>query len=124
MLGSRLSWLLLLSLLLRRTLSLLLWLLLALRPRLSLTLLRTLLALAGLSRTLAALGTLAALPSRALFAAAALAGALLELADLRVHVPPGLALLSLAELVMAAVGAAFPPLGIGLLTRGTKDAFG
>lgn len=48
---------------------------------------------------------------------------LLELAQLLVHVPRGLAVLPQAELVMPAVRAALPSLGIGLLAGGTKDTF-
>ena len=77
-----------------------------------------------LSRPPAPLWTLAALAPLALFAAAAgLARPLFELAHFGVHVAPRLALLALARLVVAAVRAPLPPLGIGLLTGSAKDAF-
>ncbi|HET8774075.1 MAG TPA: hypothetical protein VFP80_09800 [Thermoanaerobaculia bacterium] len=51
------------------------------------------------------------------------ARALLEVAQLLVHVPRRLPLVLEAQLVMAAVRAALPSLGIGLLAGGAKDAF-
>jgi hypothetical protein len=51
------------------------------------------------------------------------AGALLEFAHLLVHVTRGVPLLLEAQLVVPAVRAALPSLGIGLLTCGAKDAF-
>jgi hypothetical protein len=51
------------------------------------------------------------------------AGALLELAHLLLHVSRRLPLLLEAQLVVAAVRAALPSLGIALLTCGAKDAF-
>jgi hypothetical protein len=50
-------------------------------------------------------------------------GALLELAHLLLHVPRRLPVLFQAHLVVPAVRAALPSLGIGLLTGGAKDAF-
>lgn len=49
--------------------------------------------------------------------------ALLEIAHLLVHVPRRLPLVLQAQLVMAAVWAALPSLGIGLLAGGAQDAF-
>jgi hypothetical protein len=59
----------------------------------------------------------------ALVLARLLAGALLEIAQLLVHVARRLALLLQAELVMPAIRAALPSLGIGLLTGRAKDTF-
>jgi hypothetical protein len=56
--------------------------------------------------------------------AAGLAGALLELADFFLHVAARLGVLLRAELVMAAVGAALPSLGIGALATGAENGFG
>jgi hypothetical protein len=55
--------------------------------------------------------------------AAGLAGALLELADLLLHVAACLGILPGAQLVMTAVGAAPPSLGIGALAAGTQNGF-
>ena len=49
-----------------------------------------------------------------LFLAAGLAGALLVLADLLLHEPSRLLVEACAQFVMTTVGAALPPLGIGL----------
>jgi hypothetical protein len=51
------------------------------------------------------------------------AGALLELAHLLIHVPPRLLFLLAARLVVAAVRATFPSLGIAVFARRTEDAF-
>ena len=58
-----------------------------------------------------------------LFLAATFSCALLELADLLVHVPRRLPVVLETQLVMAAVRAALPSFRIGLLTGGAKDAF-
>lgn len=50
-------------------------------------------------------------------------GLLLELAELAVHVPAGLVLLPVAELVIAAVRAAFPTFRICLFAGAADDAF-
>jgi len=52
-----------------------------------------------------------------------LAGALLELADLSVHEFTSLAVLTGPELVVAAIGAAFPTFRIALFARAADDAF-
>jgi hypothetical protein len=52
-----------------------------------------------------------------------LPGALLELAQLLLHVPRRLPVLFEAHLVVPAIRAALPSLGIGFLTGGAKDAF-
>jgi hypothetical protein len=112
-------------LLLRRTLRLLL----AVRTRtalLRLLLLAALLLL--LSRTLAVALPLAVARLLRLLRPLVLprrlpARALLEIAQFLVHVPRRLPLVLEAQLVMAAVRAALPSLGIGLLTRGAKDTF-
>jgi hypothetical protein len=51
------------------------------------------------------------------------AGSLLELAHFLVHVPPGLLFLAVAQLVMPAIRAALPSLGIGAFAGRAKDAF-
>ena len=69
---------------------------------------------------------LAGLPLRLLrpiLALHLLAGALLEVAHLLVHVPRRLPFLFQAHLVVPAVRAALPSLGIGFLAGGTKDTF-
>ena len=48
---------------------------------------------------------------------------LLELLDLALHVLPLLCIVAQADLVVAAVGTALPPLRVGLLARRTGDAF-
>jgi len=50
--------------------------------------------------------------------------ALLELGDLAGHELPRLRILPAAQLVVAAVGAAAPPLGVRPFARATEDAFG
>jgi hypothetical protein len=114
---------------LRRTLLLLLRLLLTfrtLRPRPALLLLL----LPALLLLLLALPVPLALPLALLLrllplvlASGLLPGALLELAQLLVHVPGRLPVLLEAHFVVPAVRAALPSLGIGFLTGGAKDAF-
>lgn len=71
---------------------------------------------------LLAIASLAAL--RTLVATRGLgAGPLLELADLLLHIPPRLLFMAAPELVMPAVRAALPPLGISLFAGGAKDGF-
>jgi hypothetical protein len=110
--------LLLRLLLLRRTLAtraLLLWLLLRLLP---------LLRLPSGTRTARPLSLARLLRlARFLFLAHGLAGPLLEFADLLLHVPLRLARLFQAQLVVPAVRAALPSLGIGLFARRAKYAF-
>lgn len=53
-----------------------------------------------------------------------LAGPLLELADLLLHEAAGLLVLFRAQLVVPAIGAALPPLGVSLFAGRTGDAFG
>jgi hypothetical protein len=65
--------------------------------------------------------TLALGPRSTFVLAARLAGALFVLADLFLHEPPRLLIQFQADLVVAAVGAALPSLGIGLLAAGAKD---
>ncbi|HUR83041.1 MAG TPA: hypothetical protein VM733_19945 [Thermoanaerobaculia bacterium] len=102
---------------LRRT-QLLLLLLLLLRA-LFLLLLRRTRSLLRLLRTRSAL-----LARRLLFARTrALAGALFELAHLLLHVPLCLALLFEARVVVPAIRATSPSLGISLLAGAAKDAF-
>jgi hypothetical protein len=79
-----------------------------------------LLLLAGTALLAATLSLPRLLP---LFLARGLAGALLELAHLLVHIPGRLPVLFEAHLVVPAVRAALPSLGIGLLTGGAKDTF-
>jgi hypothetical protein len=62
-------------------------------------------------------------PRRTLFFARAHAGALLEFAHFLVHEPPRLLFQLVAGLVMAAVRAALPSLGIGAFARRTENAF-
>jgi hypothetical protein len=73
------------------------------------------------------LGTLAVAlalgPRSAVVLAARLAGALLVLADFFLHEPPRLLIQFQADLVVAAVGATLPSLGIGLPATGAKDGF-
>lgn len=91
-----------------------------LAPR-TLPLLRLLLARTRSARPL----PLARLLLRALvlFLARGLAGPLLELADLFLHVPLRLARVFGAQLVVPAIRAALPSLGIGFLTGRAKNAF-
>jgi hypothetical protein len=110
---------LLLTRLLRRTRSARLLLLLLLRLRTFAVALPLLLAIA--SWTLLAL-TLAR-TSAAFVLAAHLAGALLVFADLLLHVSPSLLIEPEPQLVMTAVGAALPSLGIGLFAAGAEDGF-
>ena len=112
-----------------RSLRLLRSLLLGLGLGLSLGTRTALLLLAALRFLLLALAIalpLVALPLRLLrpvLALHLLARALLEVAHLLVHVPRRLSLLFQAHLVVPAVRAPLPSLGIGFLAGGTKDAF-
>ena len=110
----------------RRALTLrLLLLLLRLRLFLLLLLLRTL-------RTFAARGAAIASPlarwplsgRTALFLAAFLPGPLLELLHFPLHELARLCVLLHAQFIVAAIGAALPTFGIGLLAGGTNYAFG
>jgi len=101
---------LLLTLLLLRTFSVALPLLLAVAARP---------AFGTLSRTVRTLRTIG--PGSALLFAARLAGALFELAHLPFHEPPRLLIEPRLQLVMPAVRAPLPSLGIGLLAAGTED---
>jgi hypothetical protein len=55
--------------------------------------------------------------------AACLASALLELAELLLHETARLLILARADVVMPAIRAAFPSLGIGFLAAGAEDGF-
>jgi len=113
-------WLLLLLLLLRRT-----RLLRRRAARLLLSALPLAIALALLLARLLRTFSAAARPfvaRRTLFARGD-AGSLLELAHFLVHVPPGLLFLAVAQLVMPAIRAALPSLGIGAFAGRAKDAF-
>jgi hypothetical protein len=105
-------------LLLRRALLLLLLLLLGTFPVAPAWLLALLVASAAAASRLVAIAAAFLFPR-----AAGLAGALLELADLLLHVAARLGVLPGAQLVVTAVGAALPPLGIGALTAGTQNGF-
>jgi hypothetical protein len=65
----------------------------------------------------------ASAPRRTLFFARAHAGALLEFAHFLVHESPRLLFQLVAGLVMAAIRAALPSLGIGAFARRTENAF-
>jgi len=105
------------------------WLLLELLLRFAALLLLLLLRLLRTLRLLllwplpVALALALALLLRARFLPRGLPGPLLEVADLLVHVAAGLVVLFDAELVVPAVRAAFPPLGIRFLTGTAEDAF-
>jgi hypothetical protein len=66
---------------------------------------------------------LATLLSWTLFGGARLLRLLLELADLPFHESTRLLVLTLADLVETTVGAAFPTLGIGVLTGRAENGF-
>ena len=81
-------------------------------------------ALRSIARTLGTLPVTLTLGTRsAVVLAARLAGALLVLADFFLHEPPRLLIQFQADLVVAAVRATLPSLGIGLLAAGAKDGF-
>jgi hypothetical protein len=119
--------------------SLLLLLLRRLRARSAATLRRLLLRASALAPPLLAvalrplrigtlhLGTLSVAlalgPRSPVVLAARLARALLVLANFFLHEPPRLLIQFQADLVMPAVGATLPSLGIGLLAAGAKDGF-
>jgi hypothetical protein len=69
------------------------------------------------------IGTLTIGARSAVVLAASLSCALLVLANLLLHEPPRLLIQLRADLVVAAVRAALPSFGIGLLTAGAEDGF-